>query len=192
LESAQAIRDCADSQVIGLTRRHVFFGICIGDSTVKLIVNAIGMSVGLFVLGVSNAQQLERWEGLERMVLLDTFTDLEWTRRDNLKDINWHDAKAYCDALEIGGGGWRLPTMDELDQLIDERRYGNTPCGAYAGKKFSCPVTPKFYLTGPFVWSSEQTSSSRAWGMLLSHDTPSSPAVSVSGGRRALCVRRRS
>jgi hypothetical protein len=193
-ESAQAIRDCADYQVIGLTRRHVFFGISIGESTMKLIVNAIGMLVGLFVLGISNAQQLERWEVVERMVLLDTFTDLEWTRRDNLKDINWHDAKTYCDTLDMEGGDWRLPTADELAYLLDEGRYGNTHCGTINDRSVTCIMSPKFHLTGPVAWSSEQKNgSSSALSVVLKSnydgDRRLAGPFSLTNYRRAICVR---
>lgn len=154
----------------------------------KLVIAALFL-VGL---GQVKADELERWEVVERMVLLDTFTDLEWTRRDNLKDINWNEAKAYCDSLEIGGGGWRLPTMDELAQFYDERRYGDTPCRSYDGRPFSCSVTPKFHLTGPSFWSSELRGSSEAWGVDLFNGDQGSGSVSGSDARRALCVRRRS
>ncbi|WP_176733577.1 Ig-like domain-containing protein [Aeromonas hydrophila] len=33
--------------------------------------------------------------------------------------LNWEDADAYCNALATAGGGWRLPSLDELVALYD-------------------------------------------------------------------------
>jgi len=33
---------------------------------------------------------------------------------------NWDDAARYCSTLDLHGMGWRLPTVKELQTLIDE------------------------------------------------------------------------
>lgn len=132
-----------------------------------------------------------RWELKEKGVIVDTFTDLQWTQRDNLYDINWPDAKAYCEALPLAGGGWRLPTMQELNQVYTAGRDGTTPCGDY-----TCKVSPKFYLTGVWFWSNELTAtsdgSSGARYIFLGNGNRSVLPLSSSYDNRALCVRRRS
>ena len=51
-------------------------------------------------------------------VVTDTKTGLMWAARDNGKDINWSDAKTYCENYKDGGfNDWRLPTQDELAEL---------------------------------------------------------------------------
>ena len=51
-------------------------------------------------------------------VVTDTKTSLMWASRDNGRDINWANAKAYCDNYKAGGfSDWRLPTQDELAEL---------------------------------------------------------------------------
>lgn len=129
-----------------------------------------------------------RWVLKEPAVLEDTFTGLQWTQRDSLGDTNWNAAKSYCAALSWGGGGWRLPTMQELSQVDTGGRDGTTPCGGSV-----CKVSPKFYLTGPWFWSGDQgDSSSEAWNMHLNDGNRYSGPVSTSLSKRALCVRRRS
>jgi len=132
-----------------------------------------------------------RWVLKEKGVIVDTFTDLQWTQRDNLYDINWPDAKAYCEALPLAGGGWRLPTIQELSQVYTAGRDGTTPCGDY-----TCKVSPKFYLTSVWFWSNELTAtsdgSSGARGILLSDGDRDVGPLSGSNVTRALCVRRRS
>ena len=82
---------------------------------------------------------LERWKAMGRTAplkeikndgrfiaydddtVLDTETGLMWAARDNGSDINWEDAKSYCENYRGGGyKDWRMPTMDELHAL-----YGN-------------------------------------------------------------------
>ena len=133
-------------------------------------------------------QDSGRWVLKEPAVLEDTFTGLQWTQRDSLSNTNWDQAKSFCATAPWGGGGWRLPTMQELSQVYTDGRDGTTPCGNH-----ECKVSSKFYLTGPWFWSGDQgNSSSEVWMMGLHGGSRSSAAVSDSGGRRALCVRRRS
>jgi hypothetical protein len=56
----------------------------------------------------------------------DTVTDpgtgLTWQRRFDPTERIFSDAASHCAALPLGGGGWRLPDMKELQTLIDETR----------------------------------------------------------------------
>lgn len=50
--------------------------------------------------------------------VLDTNTNLMWAANDNGSDINWAEAKSYCDNYRGGGyTDWRMPTQDELAGL---------------------------------------------------------------------------
>ncbi len=44
----------------------------------------------------------------------------EWQRGDAERRMDWTEAKAYCAELNLAGGGWRLPTLEELKGLIDK------------------------------------------------------------------------
>jgi hypothetical protein len=54
---------------------------------------------------------------------VDARTSLMWAARDNGRNINWRDAKDYCDNYRGGGyTGWRMPTRDELERLYDNSK----------------------------------------------------------------------
>ena len=130
-----------------------------------------------------------RWKVSKPGVVTDTFTDTQWTQRDNLGDINWHDAKAYCVNLALDGGGWQLPTMGELSQFYSGAQGNAVNCGGYR-----CIAPKVFYLTSTSLWSHEEgKSSSEAMAHDLSGGHRNSLHITKpTFSSRALCVRRRS
>lgn len=52
--------------------------------------------------------------------VLDNDTQLTWQRALDPGTYTWSAAAAYCQALTLAGGGWRLPTIQELQTLNDE------------------------------------------------------------------------
>jgi hypothetical protein len=82
-------------------------------------------------------------------IVYDTETKLEWVAGPD-KDMNWYEAKEWVDNLNIAGGGWRMPTLDELQGLFKKR----------AGSR---NMTPLLKTTGWGVWSGEIKGSSGAW-----------------------------
>jgi hypothetical protein len=55
--------------------------------------------------------------------VLDMRTKLTWQRIVDPTRRNWEAAKAYCAQLPLSGGGWRLPSMRELQSLVDQSRF---------------------------------------------------------------------
>jgi hypothetical protein len=56
----------------------------------------------------------------------DTATKLIWQQDANLKGLAWANAGPYCAGLTSpAGGGWRLPTVNELASLLDYSRPGS-------------------------------------------------------------------
>jgi len=53
--------------------------------------------------------------------VVDPNTHLTWQQAVDSQVRTWEQATVYCAALTLAGGGWRLPTMSELQSLIDER-----------------------------------------------------------------------
>jgi hypothetical protein len=61
-------------------------------------------------------------------VVSDLRTGLQWAAKDNGSDINWQDARSYCQNYTGGGHtDWRLPTVSELKGLYKAgiRRSGD-------------------------------------------------------------------
>lgn len=54
--------------------------------------------------------------------VLDTTTGLTW-QRETAGLMPWGDAKNYCSRIELVCGDWRLPTIHELQSLIDYARF---------------------------------------------------------------------
>jgi hypothetical protein len=52
----------------------------------------------------------------------DPLTELTWQRATSTDRVTWDDANQACAALELQGNGWRLPSMKELQTLVDESR----------------------------------------------------------------------
>jgi len=70
--------------------------------------------------------------------VLDRDNGLVWQRVAAPERLAYHDALAYCGALPLDGGGWRLPTRDELLTVLHHRQdpfgasvdwYGSSSAG---------------------------------------------------------------
>ena len=85
-------------------------------------------------------------------IVKDTKTGLEWKVGAD-KGTNWDEAQAWVQTLNLDGGGWRMPTMDELEGLYKKGMgsYNMTPL---------LKATTAQYL---WVWSGEAKGSSGAW-----------------------------
>jgi len=54
----------------------------------------------------------------EEGVILDTLKNMMWAANDKGADINWANAKSYCENYRGGGyTDWRMPTSAELAEL---------------------------------------------------------------------------
>jgi uncharacterized protein DUF1566 len=86
----------------------------------------------------------------------DTVTHLEWQSAvDTVKARTFHESMAYCDSLDLphGGGGFRLPTVHELQSLVDENAEEVTIDRRYFAD------TPNQY----FWTSTESLETGKAW-----------------------------
>jgi len=54
--------------------------------------------------------------------VVDTATRLTWQQRLDGTRRSFAEATAACAALPLAGGGWRLPSMKELQTIVDETR----------------------------------------------------------------------
>ena len=152
----------------------------------KTLSNVLAMST-FFLLIVSQdcveAKQ-ERWVLINPEVIKDSHNGQLWTRQDNQFNINWKSAEAYCEALALDDGGWRLPALSELEGLYDKTKTLMVACG-----RSTCEVTPLFSLSSFWFWSSDQTKTNETWGFNLAIGVRNAIPVSHSEVRRVLCVK---
>ena len=66
------------------------------------------------------------------------------------KDVTRDEAKAWVESLSVEGGGWRMPTKEELKSLYKKG----------AGSR---NMTPLLKTTGWRLWSDETKGSEAAW-----------------------------
>ncbi len=93
---------------------------------------------------------------VESGMVMDTKTSLNWQQTISSSRYAWAAAATYCSALALGGGGWRLPSQNELQTVVDETRIHP------AIDPNAFPGTP-----GDFFWTSSAVPSfpSYAWGI---------------------------
>jgi hypothetical protein len=115
-------------------------------------------------------------------VVRDARSALEWTRHDDGVGLEWPKADAYCRALSIDDGRWRLPSIEELRSL-----YGAAP-GVSCGD-VTCAVDPAFTLGGPYVWSATEPVPETRTYLDMQYGTALSPRITPTLVRRVLCVR---
>lgn len=77
------------------------------------ILLLLSLFVGTLLSGSANAGFIDRGTG----VVFDNATSLDWEKAPLTNWVNYADAHAYINSLTLDGGGWRLPTMDELFDL---------------------------------------------------------------------------
>jgi len=86
-------------------------------------------------------------------ILRDTKTGLEWKVGPD-KDTTWYQARSWVRSLNLDGGGWRMPTIDELKTLYKKG----------AGKRNMTPLLKTSGNSGWYIWSGETKGSSEARG----------------------------
>jgi hypothetical protein len=85
----------------------------------------------------------------ENGIVYDPATRLEWMAGPDQR-LDWNEARAWAEGLSVGGGGWRLPTRDELQTLYKEGSGSRN-------------MTSLLQTSGWFIWSSETRDLSTAW-----------------------------
>lgn len=117
----------------------------------------------------------ERFTARKNGVILDTKHGLEWFVGPD-KDTTWDEAKSWVESLSVDGGGWRMPTRDELSSL-------------YTKGVGSQNMSPLLKTTGGFVWTDETVSSSYAWGFCFEIGDAYWPLRTYSETARGFAVR---
>jgi hypothetical protein len=63
---------------------------------------------------------LPRYDASLAGTVKDLSTGLVWQRAASDLQLTWAEAKLACEGLPTAGGGWRMPSMSELQSIIDE------------------------------------------------------------------------
>ncbi len=89
--------------------------------------------------------------------VLDTWSNLMWAAKDNGSNINWANAKSYCENYRGGGyTDWRMPTQDELAGLYDTAKTYKSDFG------YNVHLTELIHITRCCPWASETRGSNAA------------------------------
>lgn len=118
----------------------------------------------------TNAQEIDRdgrFIAYDDGTVLDEKSGLMWSAKDNGENINWHDAKRYCENHRVGGySDWRLPTIDELRGLYDEKKSGYS-LDCHSKNPNNIYLTHLIHVSCGWVWSSKGSDSSAIYFNLL-------------------------
>jgi hypothetical protein len=116
-------------------------------------------------------------------IVLDTKTTLSWQRTVPTTPSSWADAKAYCASLGQGASpertDWRLPTVKELQTLIDRSR-----AAAPSIDPSAFPGTPS-----AFFWSSTPLAGSPSYVWSVNFASGGTGNLDASETNYARCVR---
>ena len=115
------------------------------------------------------------YDALKNGVVKDTETGLEWKLAPN-RDVTWNQAKSWIQKPKLGGGGWRMPTEDELKRLY---REGVLPRN----------ITLLLIADGWAVWSVETKGSEARYVYFVEAGEGYWYERDNSGGMRAIAVR---
>jgi len=118
-----------------------------------------------------------RFTKADNGVITDSVTGLEWYVGPN-QDNNWHQAKAWTENLIVSGGGWRMPTVPELQAL-------------YQKGASRVNMDPLFQPKAAWVWSGQMHDARTAWGFAFYSGLVNSHGLDYAYGRMAFAVRSR-
>ena len=111
----------------------------------------------------------------------DTKTKLTWQQTVPSTTWSWADAKTYCAGVgsRLGGTSWRLPTLKELQSLVD---YSQTTPPMIDSTAFPGVPSAMFWSASPLAGSS-----SGAWDVYFGNGQTG--FCGVSGTFNVRCVR---
>jgi hypothetical protein len=116
-------------------------------------------------------------------VVHDSRTGLLWTAHDAGRELAWDAAQGHCNELApVGGGAWRLPSIEELAALYDESQRQACDGG-------TCRVDPAIDLASPYQWSATARGENRRVYFDFRHGSELAPLLRPGLTRRALCTR---
>jgi uncharacterized protein DUF1566 len=120
-----------------------------------------------------------RFDDVAKGLLSDRRTGVIWSAADNGADVNWDDATQYCTHR-----GMQLPTVAQLQSLVDRSGTMTTPC-----ETKQCKISGRFHLSGYQFWSRQHEGERWAVFVSLNNGRRSFDYAGTRDNFRALCVR---
>lgn len=122
---------------------------------IMAVIMVVTILIGTFITATYATTEETKSDGrfiaYDNGTVLDTQTKLMWAAKDNASNINWRDARSYCERYRGGGyTDWRMPTQDELAGLYDAAKTHKAECGYDAHL-----TTELIHLSCSDVWASE-------------------------------------
>jgi hypothetical protein len=108
----------------------------------------------------------------------DTRTNLTWQQADDTNSYTQSAATTYCANLSLAGTGWRLPTVAELESIVDDTR--SNP--AIDPTAFPGAQIASFWSSTPIAGAS-----GHAWMIMFDYGVAQGPTTSST--YRVRCVR---
>ncbi len=101
--------------------------------------------------------------GRTSLCITDNFTQLTWLRTPLADTLSFSDAATQCGAL---GPGWRVPSVNELETLVDENPHYELEDGVLLPKAIDANAFPGTPVTIPYWTSSVQANATTsAWAV---------------------------
>jgi len=99
----------------------------------------------------------DRFITYDNDTVVDSNTGLMWSAEDNGSDIEWPDAKKYCENYRGGGHtDWRLPTLNELSTLYEPGTINDKSTTWNCSKGFrEYHINNFFHITCCCMWASK-------------------------------------
>ena len=100
--------------------------------------------------------------------ITDRATGLMWSKADSGQGLNWQDALAWVQKKNaerfLGHGDWRLPSVKELQSIVDYTRSPDTTQSPAIDPVFHCTTITNEVRQAdyPFYWSERRTPGSVA------------------------------
>ena len=173
----ESLLECTSATVAAVTIKRAV-------SVIAGTKQSVSLGLAELVVKASCADKPATLADLGNGVLRHCVSRTDWTQADSgLGGLDWDVARARC---ATKGAGWKLPTADELAELIDRRGGSKTTCG-----RFTCHVSPLFRLTAPIFWTTQVTGPSMIMQVSLLLGGRHPTAQDANYDYRALCVRNR-
>jgi hypothetical protein len=115
---------------------------------------------------------------INRATVYDAKTKLTWQQVVPTSAYPWADAMHYCKKLDLDGNGWRLPSVNELQTLVDETRRSPAIDPA------AFPSTPVDYF-----WTSSNVAGFSSFGWTIYFAYGSAHFFDVVQPHQVRCVR---